>query len=48
MGLKAWAVSLRKRRPAMVATVGLANKIARIVWAILNNGTTFSTRLSAI
>lgn len=48
VGLKAWAVSLRKRRPAMVATVGLANKIARIAWAILNNGTTFSIRPSAI
>lgn len=47
VGLKAWAVSLRKRRPAMVATVGLANKIARIAWAVLHKGTTFETRSAA-
>ena len=47
-GLKAWAGSLRKRRPAMVATVGLANKIARIAWAILHKGTIFETRPAAV
>jgi transposase len=33
-----WLLSLLNRRPALVAAVALANKMARIVWAILANG----------
>jgi transposase len=33
-----WLVSLLSRRPALVAAVALANKMARIVWAILTRG----------
>ena len=30
-----WAVRLAERRPANVATVALANKTARTIWALL-------------
>lgn len=33
-----WLARLRDRRPANVAAVALANKTARIVWALLKNG----------
>jgi transposase len=42
--LGAWAQSLRDRRPAMVATIGLANKLARIAWAVLYRGEAFQAR----
>ena len=32
------------RRPARVVTVAVANKLARIVWAILSKGGTFRER----
>jgi transposase len=31
----AWVEQIRKRRPANVVTVALANKIARTIWALL-------------
>ena len=34
-------VSLRDRRPANVAVVAIANKTARIVWALLKFGGTY-------
>jgi transposase len=33
-----WVRSLMERRPARVVTVAMANKTARIVWAVLNRG----------
>lgn len=33
-----WLLSIMSRRPALVAAVALANKTARIVWAILTRG----------
>jgi transposase len=45
--LGAWVGALRTRRPAMVATVGLANKLARIAWAVMARGVPFQPRLVA-
>jgi transposase len=45
--LGAWVGALRARRPAMVATVGLANKLARIAWAVMTRGVPFQPRLLA-
>ena len=36
-----WLSRLRDRRPANVATVAVANKTARIVWALLRHGGTY-------
>ncbi len=42
--LGGWITALRARRPAMVATVGMANKMARIAWAVLSRGKEFEMR----
>lgn len=36
-----WLVQLLAKRPTKVATVALANKIARIAWAIMTNGESY-------
>ncbi|WP_072384170.1 IS110 family transposase [Novosphingobium sp. NDB2Meth1] len=36
-----WLARLRDRRPANVATVAIANKTARVVWALLRYGGTY-------
>ncbi|MBC9035238.1 IS110 family transposase [Sphingomonas sp. JC676] len=36
-----WLMALMERRPPLVAAVALANKMARIIWAILTRGGTF-------
>ncbi len=36
-----WLTALLGRRPFKVAAVALANKIARIVWALLRKGGTY-------
>jgi transposase len=36
-----WLARLRDRRPANVATVAVANKTARVVWALLHHGGTY-------
>lgn len=41
-----WLVRLRERRPANVAVVALANKTARIVWALLRYGGTYGAPAS--
>ena len=33
-----WAAALLRRKPYRLATVALANKMARIVWAVLTSG----------
>lgn len=40
----AWVNALLARRPARVVTVAVANKLARIVWAIMQRGGTFRER----
>jgi transposase len=37
----AWLIQLLARRPAKVAVVALANKMARIAWAVLTRGTSY-------
>ena len=37
----AWVRSLRERKPARVVTVAMANKTARIAWAVLARGETY-------
>lgn len=39
-----WVNALLARRPARVVTVAVANKLARIVWAIMQRGGTFRER----
>lgn len=42
-----WLADLIERKPAKVAAVALANKNARIVWALLRNGETYRSTLPA-
>ena len=42
--LAAWINALLARRPARVVTVAVANKLARIVWAIMRRGGSFRER----
>ena len=39
--LRDWIVALSTRKPARLVTVALANKLARIIWAMMTNGETF-------
>jgi transposase len=39
----AWQKGIQERRPGNVATVALANKMARIAWAILAHGSSYET-----
>jgi transposase len=40
-GLMAWLEALLKRKPRKLAAVALANKVARIVWAMMTRGEAF-------
>ncbi len=42
--LAGWVNALLARRPARVVTVAVANKLARIAWAIMQRGGTFRER----
>ena len=42
-----WLTSLLERKPARVATVAMANKTARIVWAVLTRDEPYSPRTAA-
>ena len=39
--LKDWARALMERKPFKVAAVALANKLARIAWAVMARGEAF-------
>ena len=36
-----WLVRLLERKPTMIAAVALANKIGRMIWALLTSGEPF-------
>jgi transposase len=40
-----WVAALLARRPARVVTVAVANKLARIAWAVLSRGESFRRNL---
>ncbi|WP_393929738.1 hypothetical protein [Yoonia sp. R2-816] len=42
-----WLASLLERKSAPVATVAMANKTARIVWAVLTRNEPYSLRAAA-
>jgi transposase len=42
-----WLIALRARKRAKVAAVALANKLARIVWAIMTTGEAFRAPMFA-
>ena len=42
-----WLEGLLARRPKRVATVALANKMARIAWVVLARGETFQPRAAS-
>jgi len=42
-----WLAALRARKPAKVVAVALANKLARIVWAIITTGEAFRSSIYA-
>ena len=43
-----WLVKLLERRPVNVAVVALANKLARIAWAVLRRGEVYQSSAPAI
>lgn len=46
--LAAWINALLERRPARVVTVAVANKLARIAWAVMSRRETFRQASSAV
>jgi transposase len=46
--LATWADKLLTRRPARLVSVALANKIARIVWAVLVRGTHYDSQVGTL
>ena len=45
--LRDWIVRLRAKKPARLVTVALANKLARILWAMMKTGEGFRTEMFA-
>ena len=46
--LAGWINALLQRRPARVVTIAVANKMARIAWAVMSRGEAFRQEASAI
>ncbi len=46
--LAGWINALLQRRPPRVVTIAVANKMARIAWAVMSRGETFRQEASAI
>ena len=46
-GLSTWLIDLTSRKRKQVATVAMANKMARMVWAVLSKGETYRPPLLA-
>jgi transposase len=42
--LRSWALDLQHRRGHNKAAIGVANKMARIIWAVWKSGTPFASR----
>jgi transposase len=42
-----WTVGLRSRKPPLVVAVAVANKLARIAWAVMHRGTAFRLKAAA-
>jgi transposase len=42
-----WIVALLARKPARLVTVALANKLARIIWAMMKTGEGFRGEMFA-
>jgi transposase len=45
--LRDWIVALLAKKPARLVTVALANKLARIIWAMMKTGECFRTEMFA-
>ena len=45
--LRDWIVALLAKKPARMVTVALANKLARILWAMMKTGECFRTEMFA-
>ena len=45
--LRDWIVGLLAKKPARLVTVALANKLARILWAMMKTGECFRTEMFA-
>src|SRR3979490_905336 len=45
--LRDWIVGLLAKKPARLVTVALANKLARILWAMMKTGESFRTEIFA-
>jgi transposase len=45
--LRDWIVALLAKKPARLVTVALANKLARILWAMMKTGEGFRTEMFA-
>ena len=43
--LAEWIVAMRARKPERVVAVALANKLAKIAWAMMSTGESFRTEL---
>lgn len=46
--LAIWTRALLQRRPARLVTVALANKLARVAWAIMSTGECFRTAAASV
>jgi transposase len=42
-----WVIGLRRRRPSLVVAVALANKTARIAWAVMRREESYRPRVAA-